>query len=105
MELISVRPSAPPWPLMPRKSRPRLRSVTKSKAKNSIRCPSPSREEAGASEPFKNPDEAKRFYAAVQGELSPGTEVRSIKRSFPGAPLGLEKERKRERSRMAHDAV
>jgi hypothetical protein len=105
MELISVRPAPHHGPPMPRKSRPRLRSVTKSKAKNFIRCPSPSREEAGASEPFKNPDEAKRFYAAVQGELSPGTEVRSIKRSFPGAALGLEKERKRERSGMAHGAV
>jgi hypothetical protein len=101
MELISVRPAPHHGPPMPRKSRPRLRSVTiKGKEFHQVSVPQPGG--GRRLRTFKNPDEA---YAAVQGELSPGTEVRSIKRSFPGAALGLEKERKRERSRMAHDAV
>jgi len=83
----------------------RASAALQSKAKNFIRCPFPQPGGGRRLRTFKNPDEAKRFYAAVRGELSPETEVRSIKRSFPGAALGLEKERKRERSGMAHGAV
>src|SRR5271166_7011198 len=94
MELISVRPAPHHGPPMPRKSRPRRRSVTiKGKEFYQVSVPQPGG--GRRLRTFKNPDEAKRFYAAVQGELRPGTEVRSIKRSFPGAALGLEKERKR----------
>jgi hypothetical protein len=104
MELIVVRPAPHHGPPMPRKSRPRLRGVTiKGKEFYQVSVPQPGG--GRRLRTFKNPDEAKSFYAAVRGELSPETEVRSIKRSFPGAALGLEKERKRERSGMAHGAV
>jgi len=84
MELISVRPAPHHGPPMPRKSRPRLRSVTiKGKEFYLVSVPQPGG--GRRLRTFKNPGEAKRFYAAVQGELRPGTEVRSIKRSFPGA--------------------
>ena len=45
-------------------------AALQSKAKNFIRCPSPSREEAGGSGRFKNADDAKRFYSAVQNEIT-----------------------------------
>ena len=97
--------SAPPWAshATQKSPAPAQRYKIKGKEFHQVSVPQPGG--GRRLRTFKNPDEAKRFYAAVQGELSPGTEVRSIKRSFPGAALGLEKERKRERSRMAHDAV
>jgi hypothetical protein len=48
---------------MPRKTLPR-------RAKNFMRCPSLSREEDGRLRTFKNEEDAKRFYAAVQDEIS-----------------------------------
>ena len=48
----------------------RAYAALQSKAKNFIRCPSLGREEAGGSGPFKNTDHAKRFYSAVQHEIT-----------------------------------
>jgi len=65
MEFISVRP----WPPVPRNSRPRLRSVTiKGKEFHQVSVPQPGG--GRRLRTFKNPDEAKRFYAAVQEEVT-----------------------------------
>jgi hypothetical protein len=52
---------------MPRKSCPRLRTVAiKGKEFHQVSIPQP----GGRLRTFKNPDEAKRFYSAVQDEIS-----------------------------------
>ena len=45
-------------------------AALQSKAKNFIGCLSPSRKEAGRLWTFKNADDAKRFYSAVQNEIT-----------------------------------
>jgi hypothetical protein len=69
MELISVRPAPHHGPPMPRKTLPRLRSVTiKGKEFHRVSVPQP--RGGRRLRTFKNPEEAKKFYSAVQDEIS-----------------------------------